>query len=143
MPELYCPFCGSAKVEPILRAEDSLAELDSFHVRPAPNRWCSSPELFLMFRTVSPETLVYAGKVGTGFTDAMLNDLDADLKRLVTTTSPFLDVPRSDARDAQWVAPLLVGEVAFAESTDDGRLRHPAWRGLRPDKSPDEVVRES
>jgi bifunctional non-homologous end joining protein LigD len=38
---------------------------------------------------------------------------------------------------------VLVGEVGFAEWTKDGRLRHPTWRGLRPDKSPGEVVRES
>jgi bifunctional non-homologous end joining protein LigD len=87
--------------------------------------------------------LQYAGKVGTGFTDAMLRDLAADLEPLAAQHSPFLAVPRPDARDARWVSPKLVGEVAFAEWTDDGRLRHPAWRGLRPDKSPDQVVRES
>jgi bifunctional non-homologous end joining protein LigD len=58
-------------------------------------------------------------------------------------TSPFVDGPRLDARDAHWVTPRLVGEVAFTEWTTDGRLRHPAWRGLRPDKDPDHVVRES
>jgi bifunctional non-homologous end joining protein LigD len=88
--------------------------------------------------------LRYIGQVGTGFTDYMLADLLTRLKRLARKTSPFHpDVPRADARDAQWVSPRLVGEVAFGEWTSDGRLRHPAWRGLRPDKSPDEVVRES
>ena len=57
--------------------------------------------------------------------------------------SPFRTVPRPDTRQARWVRPELVGEVAFAEWTDDGRLRHPAWRGLRPDKNPDQVIRES
>jgi bifunctional non-homologous end joining protein LigD len=42
-----------------------------------------------------------------------------------------------------WVTPKLVGEVAFTEWTADGRLRHPSWRGLRPDKSRADVVRES
>ena len=46
-------------------------------------------------------------------------------------------------KDAQWVTPKLVGEVAFAEWTRDGRLRQPAWRGLRSDKTKDQVVRES
>jgi bifunctional non-homologous end joining protein LigD len=87
--------------------------------------------------------LGYVGKVGTGFTDAMLRDLAADLRPLARKTSPFLDVPRPDARDARWVSPRLVGEVAFSEWTGDGRLRHPAWRGLRPDKSPEQVARES
>jgi bifunctional non-homologous end joining protein LigD len=87
--------------------------------------------------------LRYVGQVGTGFTDAALDELSAQLKRIARKTSPFHpDVPRADARDAQWVTPRLVGEVAYAEWTGDGRLRHPSWRGLRPDKSPDEVVRE-
>jgi bifunctional non-homologous end joining protein LigD len=87
--------------------------------------------------------LRYVGQVGTGFTDAMLADLHASLRRLERKTAPFADVPRADARDASWVTPKIVGEVAFTEWTPDGRLRHPAWRGLRPDKSPAEVVLES
>ena len=97
----------------------------------------------LLLGVPSTDGLDYAGKVGTGFTDAMLDDLAGDLKPLAVVNNPFVGVPRPDARDAQWVAPRLVGEVAFSEWTDEGRLRHPAWRGLRPDKSPDEVVRES
>jgi bifunctional non-homologous end joining protein LigD len=88
--------------------------------------------------------LVYAGHVGTGFSGAVLDDLATRLARLARTTPPFADeVPRAHARGAQWVEPTLVGEVAFAEWTRDGRLRHPTWRGLRPDKTPGEVVRES
>jgi bifunctional non-homologous end joining protein LigD len=87
------------------------------------------------------EELAYVGKVGTGFTDAMLAELSTDLQ--AAADSPFKEVPRADARQAHWVAPTLVGEVAFAEWTPDGRLRHPAWRGLRDDKRPDQVVRES
>jgi bifunctional non-homologous end joining protein LigD len=52
-------------------------------------------------------------------------------------------VPRAEARDAVWVEPVVVGEVRFGEWTRDGRLRHPAWRGLRPDKAAQDVVRES
>jgi bifunctional non-homologous end joining protein LigD len=88
--------------------------------------------------------LRYIGKVGTGFTQQVLDDLARRLNKLTRKSSPFApDVPRADARDATWVSPRLVGEVVFAEWTGDGRLRHPAWRGLRPDKSVDEVVRES
>jgi bifunctional non-homologous end joining protein LigD len=88
--------------------------------------------------------LVYVGNVGTGFTDAALKSLTSDLKPLATTESPFATpVPRVQGRDAQWVQPILVGEVTFSEWTGDGRLRHPSWRGLRPDKGPSEVRRES
>ena len=87
--------------------------------------------------------LVYAGHVGTGFSERVLDDLTRRLAKLETTTPPFADeVPRAHARDARWVEPRLVGEVAFTEWTRDGRLRHPSWRGLRPDKAPSEVVRE-
>jgi bifunctional non-homologous end joining protein LigD len=52
-------------------------------------------------------------------------------------------VPRRDAVGAIWVRPTVVGEVRFSEWTRDGRLRHPAWRGLRPDKEVSQVVRET
>jgi bifunctional non-homologous end joining protein LigD len=88
--------------------------------------------------------LVYAGHVGTGFSDRVLADLMARLTRLEQLTPPFADeVPRAHARGARWVQPLMVGEVAFSEWTREGRMRHPTWRGLRPDKEPGEVRRES
>jgi bifunctional non-homologous end joining protein LigD len=87
--------------------------------------------------------LSYIGKVGTGFTEAALADLAERLRHLSQETSPFAEVPRADARDAQWVKPQLVGEVVFTERTAQGRLRHPAWRGLRPDKRPDQVTVET
>jgi len=87
--------------------------------------------------------LVYAGHVGTGFSDRVLADLKQRLTALEQPTPPFADVvPRPHAKGARWVAPALVGEVAFSEWTREGRMRHPTWRGLRPDKSPDEVARE-
>jgi bifunctional non-homologous end joining protein LigD len=88
--------------------------------------------------------LVYAGHVGTGFTQRMLDDLAERLRPLERKTSPLADeVPRAQARNAHWVTPRLVGEVAFGEWTKDGRLRHPSWRGLRPDKSAGDVVPET
>jgi bifunctional non-homologous end joining protein LigD len=87
--------------------------------------------------------LVYAGHVGTGFTARTLDDLAARLAPLERPTPPFADeVPRPHAKDARWVEPVLVGEVVFTEWTREGRLRHPSWRGLRPDKAPGEVRRE-
>ncbi len=64
------------------------------------------------------------------------------LRRLSRKTSPFADVPRDVSRDAVWVTPSLVGEVEFAEWTSAGRLRQPSWRGWRPDKIAEDVVRE-
>ncbi|UDY24641.1 non-homologous end-joining DNA ligase [Nocardioides sp. Kera G14] len=87
--------------------------------------------------------LRYVGKVGTGFTASMLQHLASDLAPLEAVDSPFVEVPRADARGAHWVTPTLVGEVTFTEWTRDGRLRHPSWRGLRPDKRPDQVAPES
>jgi len=88
--------------------------------------------------------LVYAGHVGTGFSDRVLADLGTRLRAAERTTSPFADeVPRAHAKDAHWVTPRLVGEVTFSEWTRDGMMRHPSWRGLRPDKDPQDVRRES
>lgn len=91
------------------------------------------------------EGLDYAGQVGTGFTDRTLDDLHARLAPIRRGTSPFAPpgVPRPQARDAVWVEPVLVGEVAFTTWTRDGRLRHPSWKGLRADKDPDRVVRDA
>ena len=87
--------------------------------------------------------LRYVGHVGTGFTDAMLDDLYARLAPLERPASPYADeVPRQYARDARWTEPALVGEVEFTIWTPDHRLRAPSWRGLRPDKRPDEVREE-
>lgn len=85
--------------------------------------------------------LAYAGKVGTGFDTATLRDLHERLTR-TSRDSPPVDVPVKEP-GAHWVAPTLVAQVAFSEWTRDGKLRHPRYLGLRTDKSPDEVVRES
>jgi bifunctional non-homologous end joining protein LigD len=88
--------------------------------------------------------LRYAGKVGTGFTQRALRELADTLEALAQPGSPLVDdAPRKDVVGANWVRPRIVGEVRFSEWTQDGRLRHPAWRGLRPDKSPSDVVLES
>ena len=86
--------------------------------------------------------LRYAGRVGTGFSDATLTRLEKALLPRRTEANPFVGVPDTDTRDALWVTPDLVGEVEFAEFTPGGILRHARWRGLRPDTSPDEVRRE-
>jgi len=98
----------------------------------------------LLMGLPSPEGLVYAGKVGTGFTEETLRELRHELDGLRRSTSPFVgELPKAQVVGATWVEPTLVGEVRYGEWTADGRLRHPSWRGLRPDKNPDEVVKES
>jgi bifunctional non-homologous end joining protein LigD len=86
--------------------------------------------------------LRYAGKVGTGYGAGALAEIAPLLKRLETEGTPFVDGPRPRP-GVHWVRPELVGQVAFSEWTRDGRLRHPRFLGLREDKSPQEVVRES
>jgi bifunctional non-homologous end joining protein LigD len=87
--------------------------------------------------------LQYVGRVGTGFTERVLTDLKKTLAPLQTKDSPFNQrLPTRDAKGVTFVTPTLVGEVRYSEWTSDGRLRQPSWRGLRPDKTPEEVVRE-
>jgi bifunctional non-homologous end joining protein LigD len=85
--------------------------------------------------------LRYAGKVGTGFSAAVLRDLGARLREMETSTSSFDEV-RPVPRGTHWTRPELVAQVGFAEWTSDGRLRQPRFLGLRDDKRPSEVVRE-
>jgi len=86
--------------------------------------------------------LQYIGRVGTGFSEREASQWARELGRDERKTAP-LEVPRPEARDARWVTPRRVAEVEFAEWTSTGRLRHPRWRGWRPDKDPADVVRES
>lgn len=85
--------------------------------------------------------LRYAGRVGTGFNDRLLRALHARLQK-IERADPPVDDPERSLRRAHWVEPKLVGEVAFTEWTPDGRLRHPAFLGLREDKPARQVVRE-
>ena len=87
--------------------------------------------------------LTYVGKVGTGFDDRERRDLLSALAPLATDQQPFSKAPPRQPAPAHFVQPQLVGEVRFGEWTREGHLRHPTWRGLRPDKGPGEVVRES
>jgi len=85
--------------------------------------------------------LVYAGKVGTGFNGALIEELSERMKPLAVDKPP-VEVPRAARRGSHWIEPKLVGEVAFTEFTSDGVLRHPSFIALREDKSAKEVVRE-
>lgn len=84
--------------------------------------------------------LQFAGKVGTGFDTQMLKTLYAKLKKLEQTKCPFAHDP--EEANVHFVRPHLVCEIGFTEWTNDGKLRHPRFLGLRIDKSPKQVVRE-
>lgn len=87
--------------------------------------------------------LDYAGRVGSGFGERELDRLLVALQPLEQADSPFVQVPAADVSDAVWVRPELVGEIELGDWTSTGVARHPRWRGLRPDKSPAEVARET
>jgi bifunctional non-homologous end joining protein LigD len=86
--------------------------------------------------------LVYAGKVGTGFDQRLLDSLHEQMVR-IERDRPAFGVGKLPPSGVHWVEPRLVGEVGFSEWTDDGLLRHPRFEGLRRDKAPPEVVRET
>ena len=85
--------------------------------------------------------LVYAGKIGTGFTEKTLRELTSRLRALEREACPFAPQPAGVGRP-HWVKPELVAEVSFSEWTEDGRMRHPSFLGLRKDKPATSVVRE-
>ncbi len=98
----------------------------------------------LMLGIPGPEGFRYVGKVGTGFDARSRVRILEQLRQSPIDHSPFVEEPPSkDRAGARYVKPALVGEVQFSEWTRDGRLRHPSWRGMRPDKSVEDVVRES
>jgi bifunctional non-homologous end joining protein LigD len=85
--------------------------------------------------------LVYKGNVGTGFNQDTLQDLAAKFAKLERKTAPA-EVGRPESRGVTWLEPKLVAEIAFAEFTHDGSVRHASYLGLRGDKQADEVVPE-
>jgi bifunctional non-homologous end joining protein LigD len=95
-----------------------------------------------------------AGKVGTGFNEALLRSLHARFQRIQRADCPFANVPekssgrygagitRAEMKRCHWVEEKLVCQIKFSEWTRDGKLRQPVFLGLREDKDPREVVRE-
>jgi bifunctional non-homologous end joining protein LigD len=86
-------------------------------------------------------SLRYAGRVGTGYTNATLHDLGIRLRKLEAAEPAFVDA-RPVPRGVHWTRPELVAQIGFAEWTRDARLRQPRFLGLRDDKNPGDVVRE-
>ena len=83
--------------------------------------------------------LTYVGKVGTGFSGKLIQELRDRMKPLEVDKAP-VEVPRADRKGAHYIKPELVAEIAFTEFTDDGILRHPSFLGLREDKPASDVV---
>ena len=97
----------------------------------------------LVLGVYEKSNLVYAGRVGTGFTFKQRSKLKKQFDKLSRDTSPFALTPKDPGlREAYWTEPKLIAEVSFMEWTSDGSIRHPSFQGLREDKSPKEVVRE-
>jgi DNA ligase D-like protein (predicted ligase) len=86
--------------------------------------------------------LYFAGKVGTGFTQEVLRMLGKKLRKLETSTCPFVEFKRPTS-NVHWVKPMLVAEFEFAQWTKAGHLRVPRYKGLRTDKPAKQVVRET
>lgn len=83
--------------------------------------------------------LAYRGRVGSGIAGKTARVLTELLVPLARADSPFLDVPRLDVAGTVWVEPVLVVDVQFLRVTDDGRLRQPAYRGVRADLTPSDL----
>lgn len=86
-------------------------------------------------------TLKYSGKVGSGYTDAILKELRAKLDKIEQQGSPFSTTPKE--RNVHWVKPKLVAQIRFSEFTETGSMRHPVFLGLRTDKKPNDVIMET
>lgn len=89
------------------------------------------------------KVFMYAGKVGTGFTEKTLTQLQQRFGELEQKNPAFGSPPKgAEARDVHWIKPEIIVEVEFSEWTLRGHLRHPSFKGIREDKSPGEIVRE-
>jgi bifunctional non-homologous end joining protein LigD len=95
----------------------------------------------LLLGVYDGDRLVYVGHTGTGFDERELARVMAKLRPLETGDCPFVARPKTNERP-HWVRPELVAQVKFTEWTDDDKLRHPVYLGLRDDRPPREVVRE-
>jgi len=101
----------------------------------------------------SPEGLMFAGRVGTGFSEKLLASIDAQLKKIRRATCPFINLPEKSKgrwglgitpavmKRCEWVKAALVAQVKFTEWTLDNQLRQPVFLGLRTDKEAKDVVR--
>jgi len=115
----------------------STAEVVIAGYRPGGGRRSGTVGALLLGMSDAAGRLTFVGQVSNGFTDTQLRELRDRLEPLRRPAAPFAQpVPRQQARDAHWVRPELVAEVAFRSWTPDRRLRRPTWQGLRDDLDP-------
>lgn len=86
-------------------------------------------------------SLVYAGKVGTGFDDHFLKTWRKKFDDILINKSPFKNF-KEDKNGVHWIKPIYVGQFRFAEWTSTNKLRHPRFLGMRDDKNPKKVIKE-
>jgi bifunctional non-homologous end joining protein LigD len=101
-----------------------------------------------------PDGLIFAGRVGTGFSEKQLANIDAQLQKLRQTDCPFINLPEKRRgrwgegitptvmKRCRWVRPELVAQIKFTEWTSDNQLRQPVFLGLRTDKEQKDVTHE-
>ena len=101
-----------------------------------------------------PGGFLFAGRVGTGFSERLLKDLHGGLQNIKRATCPFVNLPEKRRgrwgqgitpavmKRCHWVEPVLVAQIKFTEWTSDDQLRQPVFLGLRTDKQAKDVVRE-
>src|SRR5262249_19642447 len=101
------------------------------------------PKKSLLVAYQSPNGLMFAGRVGTGFTEKLLATIDAQLQKLRRATCPFINLPEKSRgrwglgitpavmKRCHWVKPVLIAQVKFTEWTHDNQLRQPVFLGLR------------
>jgi bifunctional non-homologous end joining protein LigD len=92
----------------------------------------------LLLGAYDDDKLIYVGRVGTGFSQRSLTELYRKFQPLIRTTPPLADPPR--LKDATFLTPRLVAQIAYEELTDDRKLRQPVFLGLRDDKRPEDVA---
>lgn len=122
------------KVKCILRQEFIIVGMTKSSAR-------RRPFASLLLAQREGDALVYKGKVGTGFNEGLLDELAARFEPL-RRDDRALEVPKTEARGASWLEPVLVAEIAFAEFTGEGRVRHASFVGLREDKKAEDVTPE-
>ncbi len=102
-----------------------------------PSEKAARPFSSLLCAVYEAGSLVYTGRVGTGFNELMMEEIIGRLRALATEKIDLKNAPLD--KNIHWVQPRLIAEVKFAEWTDDGIMRHPSFIGLRDDKKPEEI----
>ena len=98
----------------------------------------------LLLGRYEKDLLVYAGRVGSGLGEAASRELLTAFEGLERSDSPFAEAPKARAGERiTWLDPQLMAQVKFTEWTRDGLLRHASYQGLRTDKDPRDVHRET